>query len=62
MIASRRDGRLTPEQVAAAVPEPHGPVWVYMCGPLAMMRTFEEDLRSLGFAKRRIIWERFEVR
>jgi predicted ferric reductase len=62
LVASEREGRLSPEQVAAVVPEPHGPVWVYMCGPLDMMRTFEKDLRRLGFAKRRIVWERFEVR
>jgi predicted ferric reductase len=62
LISSRQEGRLTPQQVASAVADPHNQVWVYMCGPLAMMRTFEKELRRLGFARRRIIWERFEVR
>ena len=62
LIASSRDGRLTPEQVADAIPVPRDDVFVYMCGPLTMMRTFEKRLQQLGFQKRHIIWERFEVR
>jgi predicted ferric reductase len=62
LVVTGRDGRLTPEQVAEALPGRHDDVWVYMCGPLAMMRSFEKRLQQLGFPKRHIIWERFEVR
>jgi len=33
-----------------------------MCGPLEMMRTFEKQLHRLGFPRRHIVWERFEIR
>jgi predicted ferric reductase len=62
LIASRREGRLTPDQVLAATAAPYDDVWVYMCGPLHMMRTFEKQLRQHGFPRRHIIWERFEIR
>jgi len=62
LIGSRTEGRLTPEQIAASVTAPREDVWVYMCGPLEMMRSFERQLRTLGFPRRHIIWERFEVR
>jgi predicted ferric reductase len=62
LVASRRQGRLTPEQVAATVTAPHEDVWVYMCGPLEMMRTFAKQLTKLGFPRRHIVWERFEIR
>jgi predicted ferric reductase len=62
LIASRTEGRLTPEQIAASVAAPHEEVWVYMCGPLEMMRSFERQLRMLGFSRPHIIWERFEIR
>jgi ferredoxin-NADP reductase len=55
LVASQRQGRLTPEQVAAAVAAPHKDVWVYMCGPLEMMRTFEKQLHRLGFPRRHIV-------
>jgi hypothetical protein len=41
--------RLTPEQVAAANAAPHDGVWVGMCGPLEMMRTFDKQLHKLRF-------------
>jgi predicted ferric reductase len=62
LVASQRQGRLTPEQVAATVAAPYEDVWVYMCGPLEMMGTFERQLRKLGFPRRHIVWERFEIR
>jgi predicted ferric reductase len=62
LVASRREGRLTPDQVLAAVAAPHDDVWVYMCGPLQMMRTFEQQFRQHGFPRRHIVWERFEIR
>jgi predicted ferric reductase len=62
LIASQRRGRLTPEQVAATVAAPHEDVWVYMCGPLEMMRTFDKQLHKRGFPRRHIVWERFEIR
>jgi predicted ferric reductase len=62
LISSQLQGRLTPHQVADAVAAPHDDVSVYMCGPLEMMRTFAKELIKLGFTRRNINWERFEIR
>jgi predicted ferric reductase len=41
LVLSEREGRLTPDQVARVVQTPLDEVWIYMCGPAQMMRSFE---------------------
>jgi predicted ferric reductase len=55
-----RDGYLTPIQTL--VGHADDPVWIYMCGPPPMMRTFEAGFRDLGVPRERIRWEQFDVR
>jgi predicted ferric reductase len=56
LVASGRDGLLTPEQIAKMVPSSLDQVWVYMCGPDAMMDSFAQRFRQLGVPRQRIFW------
>lgn len=60
LIRTDRDPPLTPEQVWSA--NPIARCSVYMCGPPAMMRTFEKELRAQGAAWNHIRWEQFGLR
>lgn len=62
LIASDRDGRLTARLVAQAAGASLGRRSVYMCGPAAMMRSFERSFRGLGVPAGRIRWEQFGIR
>ena len=62
LVPSQREGRLTPDQVARVVQTPLDEVWIYMCGPAQMMRTFERRFGQLGVRRSRIFWEHFELR
>src|SRR5919112_764306 len=56
LVPSQREGRLTPDQVARVVQTPLDEVWIYMCGPAQMMRTFERRFGQLGVRRSRIFW------
>jgi predicted ferric reductase len=62
LVLSEREGRLTADQVSKLVKAPLGQVWIYMCGPAPMMRSFERRFRQLGVPRSRIHWEHFELR
>ena len=62
LVLSEREGRLTPDQVARVVQTPLDEVWIYMCGPAQMMRSFERRFGQLGVARSRIHWEHFQLR
>jgi predicted ferric reductase len=62
LIDTSAQGRLTPERVLAAVGGDVGRLTVFMCGPLAMVRTFETDLRRAGVPARHIHREHFDWR
>jgi predicted ferric reductase len=62
LVVSEREGHLTPENVAKAVQAPLEEVWIYMCGPAQMMRSFERRFGQLGVRRSRIFWEHFELR
>jgi ferredoxin-NADP reductase len=53
---------LTPAKVAKEVQAPLDEVWIYMCGPAQMMRSFERRFGQLGVPRSRIFWEHFELR
>jgi len=61
IIDSGRQGFLTAEQAADAMPGPQD-LWVYMCGPPAMMTALAKGFRQLGIPAGRIRWEQFNVR
>jgi len=56
------DGRLTPERVLAVAGGRPQELSVFMCGPAAMLTTFETQLRQAGVASRRIHREYFDWR
>lgn len=62
LVLSEREGHLTPEKVAKMAQVPLDEVWIYMCGPAQMMRSFERRFRQLGIRRSRIFWEHFELR
>jgi predicted ferric reductase len=62
LIDTSADGRLTPQRVLAAVGGDVSRLTVFMCGPLAMVRAFETDLRRAGVPARRIHREHFDWR
>jgi predicted ferric reductase len=62
LVDTAVDGRLTPERVLASLDgDPRG-VSVFMCGPGAMLRTFQTELRRAGVPARRIHREHFDWR
>jgi predicted ferric reductase len=60
VIRTDRDLPLTPEQIWSA--NPIARCSVYMCGPPAMMRTFDKELRAHGARRNHIRWEQFGLR
>jgi ferredoxin-NADP reductase len=44
------------------VQRPLDEVWIYMCGPAQMMRSFERGFEQLGVPRSHIFWEQFELR
>ena len=62
LVLSEREGRLAPENVAKVAQTPLDEVWIYMCGPAPMMRSFERRFQQLGVPRSRIFWEHFELR
>jgi len=61
VVDSGRDGYLTAEQAAFGIVGEAG-VWVYMCGPPAMMSALSRGFRKLGIPASQIRWEQFNVR
>jgi ferredoxin-NADP reductase len=62
VIDTSAEGRLTSQRVLAAVGSDLSGLTVFMCGPLAMVRDFETDLRRAGVPARRIHREHFDWR
>jgi predicted ferric reductase len=58
---SDEQGRLDARDVLHGVSDP-ARAWVYLCGPPAMMRAFEQGLREAGVPRSQIRWERFSIR
>ena len=62
VIDTSAEGRLTSERVLATVGGDVRGLTVFMCGPLAMVRGFETELRRAGVPTRRIHREHFDWR
>jgi ferredoxin-NADP reductase len=54
-------GDLTAEQAANGLRR-DGEVWVYTCGPPAMMTALATGFEQMGIPAGRIRWEQFNVR
>jgi predicted ferric reductase len=61
LVDSSRDGYLTAAQAASNMPS-DAEVWVYMCGPPAMMTALAKGFEQVGIPASRIRWEQFNVR
>jgi predicted ferric reductase len=61
IVDSSRDGFLTAAQAASDMPS-DAEVWVYMCGPPAMMTALAKGFEQVGIPASRIRWEQFNVR
>jgi predicted ferric reductase len=61
IVDSSRDGYLTAEQAANGMTS-EADVWVYMCGPPAMMTALSKGFQQLGIPASRIRWEQFNLR
>ncbi len=61
VVDSSRDGYLTAEQAAFGITS-EADIWVYMCGPPAMMTALSRGFRELGNPADQIRWEQFNVR
>ncbi len=62
LVDTSVDGRLTPDQLLAAAGGDPRDMSVFMCGPTAMLRAFELQLRLAGVRARRIHREHFDWR
>ena len=62
LIDTSVEGRLTSEHVLATAAGDRSTLSVFMCGPRAMLRTFESQLRLAGVPSRRIHREHFDWR
>ena len=62
LIDTRVDGRLTTDQVLAAVGADPAELSVFMCGPAAMVQSFQSAFRAAGVRGRRIHREYFDWR
>ncbi|MFR9778446.1 hypothetical protein ACL02O_20635 [Micromonospora sp. MS34] len=60
LVVADRDGQLTASSVMGGRGSEQ--VWVYMCGPPAMMTSLSRGFRAHGVPTSRIRWERFDVR
>ena len=61
VVDSSRDGFLTAEKATSGMPG-NADVWVYMCGPPAMMTALAKGFQQLGIPASQIRWEQFNVR
>ena len=61
VVETERDGLLTAERAARGHP-PDSDLWVYMCGPPAMMTALARGFRALGIPASRVRWEQFDIR
>jgi predicted ferric reductase len=59
--ATDDEGHLMIQDVVSDAADRQG-LWVYMCGPPAMMKGFEKGLRRSGVPASQIRWENFQVR
>jgi predicted ferric reductase len=62
LIDTSVEGRLTTEQILAAVDGERQGLSIFMCGPQGMLRTFQTQLRLAGVPSRRIHREYFDWR
>ena len=62
IIDTSLEGRLTPERVLAEAGGQPGGLSVFMCGPAAMLTSFETQMRRAGVASRHIHREYFDWR
>lgn len=62
IVASRSDGRLTAERLAALVPFDIATAELFFCGPTALHRAILTGLRAMGKSPRRDHCEAFELR
>ena len=62
LIDTSIEGRLTSERVLAATAGDRRKLSVFMCGPRAMVRSFESQLRLAGVRSRHIHREHFDWR
>jgi predicted ferric reductase len=62
LIDTSVESRLTPERVLAVADGDRRGLSVFMCGPRAMLRTFQTQLRQAGVPARRIHREYFDWR
>jgi predicted ferric reductase len=62
LVDSSVEGRLTPERVLATSGGDRRELSVFMCGPKAMLRSFQTQLRQAGVPARRIHREYFDWR
>ncbi len=62
LVDTSVDGRLTPDALLAAAGGDPRSMSVFMCGPTAMLRAFETQLRLAGVRARRIHREHFDWR
>ena len=61
VFVTDRDGQLTAEK-ALAGRSPGSDLWVYMCGPPAMMTALSQGFQKLGIPASHIRWEQFNIR
>jgi predicted ferric reductase len=61
LVETDRDGLLTAEQTAKGHPADVD-LWVYMCGPPAMMTALDSGFRALRIPAGRVRWEQFDIR
>ena len=62
LVDTSLDGRLTPETVLATVGGDPRRLSAFMCGPSAMLKTFQTELRRAGVRSRNIHREYFDLR
>ena len=61
VVYANRDGLLTADKAMAGTSR-GADVWVYMCGPPAMMTSLSEGFHKLGIPTNHIRWEQFNIR
>jgi predicted ferric reductase len=61
-VVNSREGRLTAGQALAAAGADPDTLSVFLCGPAAMVSSFQKDFRRAGVASRRIHREYFDLR
>ena len=62
LVESNTAGRLSADQIIAAVKGPKNRVTVSFCGPKAMREALREQLSQVGFSRSRFRYEEFEIR